>query len=137
MTEPAICTPTLEGLARAEEVLRRWLPAFLAGERADEELYADVVTTWHNIGEREVEVQRTPSRTRARGAGAELRVTDVRVQVFDGGWVLQSVTVGTAPDGTAVRIPSCLVARLVDGRIARFEEYADSRATEALLAALT
>lgn len=135
MSEPVIETPTAEGLARSEAVLRRWLPAFLAGERADEELYADVVTTWHNIGEREVEVQRTPSRTRAAAGGADLVVQDVRVKVFDGGWVFRATTVGATAAGEAVRIPTCLVATLVDGRIARFEEYADSRAAEALFAA--
>lgn len=113
-------------------VVRRWLPAFLAGRRGDDDLYADPVSTWHNIGEREVEIQRTPSRTRQVDGGADLRVEDVRVKVFDGGWVLQSTTVGTSATGAAVRIPSCLVVTLQDGRIARFEEYADSRAAEAL-----
>lgn len=111
---------------------RRWLPDFLAGHRADEELYAHEVTTWHNIGERESVVQRTPSRSRENAAGADLRVVDVRVSVFDGGWVFQGTTVGTDAAGEAVRIPTCLVARLEDGRIARFEEYADSRAVEGL-----
>ncbi|MGN0063578.1 MAG: hypothetical protein ACI379_04995 [Nocardioides sp.] len=37
-------------MQQALEVARRWLPAFLEGRRADEELYADEVTTWHNIG---------------------------------------------------------------------------------------
>lgn len=31
-----------------------------------------------------------------------------------------------------VRVPTCLVVTLRDGRIARFEEYADSRAADAL-----
>ena len=132
MSDVVITTPTPEGIAQAEAVLRRWLPAFLAGERADEELYADVVTTWHNVGEREVEVQRTPSRTRAAQGGADLRVEDARARVFDGGWVFQATTVGTSAAGEPVRIPMCLVAHLVDGRIARFEEYADSRAVEVL-----
>lgn len=126
-------TPTAEGCTEALAVLRRWLPAFLEGRRADEELYADRVTTWHNIGEREVEVQRTPSRTRIESSGAQLRVEDVRVRVFDNGWVLQSTTVGTSSAGQPVRIPSCLVATVVDGRITRFEEYADSAATRPLL----
>jgi hypothetical protein len=130
---PVIDTPTAAGLEETRAVVRRWLPAFLAGERADDELYVDGVTTWHNIGEREVEVQRTPSRTRIQSGGASLRVEDVRVRIFDGGWVLQSTTVGTTAAGEPVRIPSCLVVTLADGRIARFEEYADSAATAALL----
>lgn len=119
-------------IEEARAVAERWLPAFLEGRRADDELYAEGVTTWHNIGEREAEVQRTPSRTRQVEAGADLRVEDVRMHVFDGGWVLQATTVGTTAAGAPVRVPTCLVVTLRDGRIARFEEYADSRAADAL-----
>ena len=126
-------TPSPAGVAEAAALARRWLPAFLEGRRADDELYAEGVSTWHNIGEREVPVQRTPSRTRETRRGADLRVEDARVRVFDGGWVLQATTVGTSAAGAAVRVPVCLVVTLREGRIARFEEYADSRAAEALL----
>ncbi len=134
MSEAVISTPSPAGLEQALDVARRWLPAFLAGRRADDELYADGVVTWHNIGERESVVQRTPSRTRQVESGADLHVTDARVRVFDGGWVFQGTTVGTNAAGEPVRIPLCLVATLEDGRIARFEEYADSRAAERLFA---
>lgn len=132
-----IRVPSADGIARAHEVASRWLPAFLAGRRADDELYLDAdgtsqVVTWHNTTERESVVQRTPSRTRANDAGSALRVEEVKVEVFDGGWVFQGVTVGTNEHGAPVRIPVCLVARLQDGLIARFEEYADSRAFETL-----
>ena len=119
-------------LEEARAVAERWLPAFLEGRRAEDDVYADGVTTWHNIGEREAEVQRTPSRTRQVRSGADLRVEDVRLQVFDGGWVLQATTVGTNAGGEPVRVPTCLVVTLRDGKIARFEEYADSRAAEKL-----
>lgn len=127
-------TPSVAGIVRAREVAEQWLPAFLAGERAADELYAEGASTWHNIGEREVEIQRVPSRTRQNDSGADLRVGEARVKVFDGGWVFQGTTLGTAPSGAAVRIPVCLVVTLRDGLIARFEEYADSRAAEALFA---
>ncbi|MGH1562581.1 nuclear transport factor 2 family protein [Mumia sp. DW29H23] len=132
MTEPAIETPTPEGVAQAAALARRWLPDFLAGRRAADDVYAPGASTWHNIGEREAEILATPSRTRSVEKGAELRVEDVHVKVFDGGWVVQSVAVGTSPDGQPVRIPSCLVVTMRDGKIARFEEYADSRAAERL-----
>ncbi|MFC6154763.1 hypothetical protein [Nocardioides yefusunii] len=140
MTSPSpveIHLPSADGVARAHEVAAQWLPAFLEGRRAADELYLDAdgtsqVVTWHNTTESESVVQRTPSRTRANDAGSALRVEDVKVEVFDGGWVFQAVTVGTNEHGGAVRIPVCLVARLQDGKIARFEEYADSRAFETL-----
>ena len=117
---------------QARALAERWLPAFLEGRRADEDVYAERVTTWHNIGERESEVQRTPSRTRQVQSGADLRVEDVRLNVFDGGWVLQATTVGSNAAGEPVRVPTCLVVTVRDGRIARFEEYADSRAAATL-----
>jgi ketosteroid isomerase-like protein len=132
VSEPVIETPTSAGVEQALAVARRWLPAFVAGRRADDDVYAEGVSTWHNIGEWEAEIQRTPSRTRQVEAGADVRIEDVRLRVFDGGWVVQATAVGTNADGEAVRIPSCQVVTLRDGRIARFEEYADSRAAEKL-----
>ena len=134
MSEPVIETPSAARVEQAAALARRWLPAFLAGQRADDDVYADGVSTWHNIGEHEAEIQRTPSRTRQVQAGADLRIEDVRLRVFDGGWVVQATTVGTTAAGVPVRVPTCLVVTLRDGRIARFEEYADSRAAEALFA---
>jgi ketosteroid isomerase-like protein len=127
-----VVAPTPAGVEQALAVAQRWLPAFLEGRRAADDVYAEGVTTWHNIGERESEIQRTPSRTRTNESGADLHVHDVRLRVFDGGWVLQSTTRGTNAAGDEVRIPSCLVVTLRAGKIARFEEYADSRAAEKL-----
>ena len=132
MDEPVIETPTSAGVEQALALARRWLPAFVAGRRAADDVYAEGVSTWHNIGEWEAEIQRTPSRTRQVEAGADLRIEDVRLRVFDGGWVVQATAVGTNAAGEPVRIPSCQVVTLRDGRIARFEEYADSRAAERL-----
>jgi ketosteroid isomerase-like protein len=132
VNEPVIVTPTSAGVDQALALARRWLPAFMAGRRADDDVYAEGVSTWHNIGEWEAEIQRTPSRTRQVQAGADVRIEDVRLRVFDGGWVVQATAVGTNATGEAVRIPSCQVVTLRDGRIARFEEYADSRAAERL-----
>lgn len=132
MSEPVIEEPSPDGVDQALALARRWLPAFVAGRRADDDVYAEGVSTWHNIGEHEAEIQRTPSRTRQVQAGADLRVEDVRLRVFDGGWVVQATTAGTNAAGDPVRVPTCLVVTLRDGRIARFEEYADSRAADAL-----
>jgi len=132
VSEPVIEPPTQAGVEQALALARRWLPAFVAGRRADDDVYADGVSTWHNIGEWEAEIQRTPSRTRQVEAGADVRIEDVRLRVFDGGWVVQATAVGTNAAGEPVRIPSCQVVTLRDGRIARFEEYADSRAAERL-----
>ena len=124
--------PSADGIAEAYALAQRWLPAFLAGRRADDDVYAEDVATWHNTSETVSKIQQTPSRTRANAAGADLRLENPRIKVFDGGWVFQATTVGATADGDPVRIPSCLVVTVENGRIARFEEYADSRAVEVL-----
>jgi ketosteroid isomerase-like protein len=129
---PVPARPDPERLDQALEVARRWLPAFCAGRRADEDLYADGVSTWHNVGEWEAPIKTTPSRRRRMNAGAELRVEDVTCRVFDTGFVVQATTVGTSAQGVPVRVPTVLIVSVVDGKIARFEEYTDSAAAEPL-----
>jgi len=124
--------PTSEGVQAAYEVARQWLPAFVAGKRAEEHLYAPGVSTWHNIGEWEAPIHTTPSRTRRVNAGAVLGIDEVKCTVFDGGFVLQAVTIGTSADGRPVRVPTVLIVTVTNGQIARFEEYADSAASKAL-----
>ena len=127
-----IAKPSEAGVEEAYALAQRWLPAFLAGQKADEDVYAPDVATWHNTSETLSRIQDTPSRTRANAAGADLRVENPRIKIFDGGWVFQATTVGTNGSGEPVRIPTCLVITVKDGRIAGFEEYADSRAVEVL-----
>ena len=135
MSEPLIETPSSSGVDQTLAVARRWLPAFLAGQRADDDVYADGASTWHDITEtspRSSGRRRGPDRfTPAPTSGS--RTCDSRV--FDGGWILQATTVGTSALGEPVRVPTCLVVTLRDGRITRFEEYADSRAAEKLFGA--
>ena len=111
MSEPLIETPSSAEWTRPLAVARRWLPVFLAGQRADEDVYADSASTWHNITETESQIpagrRRGPNRfTPAPTSGS--RTCDYRV--FDGGWILQATTVGTSALGEPVRVPTCLVA---------------------------
>ena len=127
-----LAQPDPAGVQMAWEVARAWLPEFVAGRRAAEHLYAPGVSTWHNIGEWEAPIHTTPSRTRRVNAGAVLGIDEVKCKVFDGGFVLQAVTLGTSADGQPVRVPTVLIVTVVDGQITRFEEYADSAASKAL-----
>ena len=125
-------SPSAEGIAAALDVAQRWLPHFVAGRRAPEDCYAPNVSTWHNVGEWEAEIKATPSRTRRVEAGADIHLESLSVKVFDGGFVVQATTSGTSAAGVPVRVPTCLVVTVTDGKIARFEEYADSEAARAL-----
>lgn len=52
------------------------------------------------------------------------------------GFVEEHDVCATLPDGSALRLPACVVARVRDGRIAELREYLDSRAATGLLKAL-
>ena len=57
---------------------------------------------------------------------------EIRRQPTPTGFVQQHVLRGTAPDGTAVEIPACLIVTIADGRITRLEEYLDTKDAAAL-----
>ena len=118
------------------EVLAAWLPAWLDGRRAPATLYADEVTVWHNIGEREQRLDQPPSFGRLRAALPDVQHADVKTHVTPSGFVVQATTVAALPDGSVVRVPACLVVTVEEGRIVRFEEYADSAAAAPILAVL-
>lgn len=118
------------------EVAERWLPAFLAGQRADAELYAAEVVVWHNVGDRAEPLAAPPSHARAKAVLPDLHHEDVRLRVGDDHFVLQLTAVATGPDGSPVRVPSCLVVSVESGQITRFDEYVDSSAAAAVARAL-
>lgn len=68
----------------------------------------------------------------------DLRYEDVRIQTTPTGFVQQHVFAGTSPGGQPFSAHTCLVARLREGedgqlRIARLDEYLDSKALAPLL----
>jgi ketosteroid isomerase-like protein len=62
----------------------------------------------------------------------DLHYEQIRVLTTPVGYVQQHVLHATAPDGTKVVVPACLVVEVRDGRIARLDEYLDARAIEPL-----
>lgn len=49
-----------------------------------------------------------------------------------GGFLQEHVLRGTAPDGTAIAMPACIIASVHDGRITRVHEYLDPAGVAAL-----
>ena len=62
-----------------------------------------------------------------------LRYEDVRRQVTPSGFVQQHVLRGTAPNGTPLEIPACILCTVANGRITRLDEYLDSAQIAPLL----
>ena len=89
------------------------------------ECYAPDMRMWHNAfqvemsGEEHVKLM---ERTYFHNY-LEPKYLDVRIEVFEGGFVQQHVLSAHFADGTQVRMPICVVGRVRDGRITRIDEY--------------
>lgn len=110
---------------------------FRAIERGDtaavREIYAPDAVIWHNNDQAE----ETPERNlRVLGWVTKnvqnLRYEDVRRHATPTGFVQQHVLRGTAPNGTPLEVPACVVCEVRDGRITRLDEYLDSAHTAPL-----
>ncbi len=122
--------------ATVADVARRWVPAFLAGRRAPADVYAEHVVTWHAATGTETVVDGAPSQERLRALVPDLAHEDVRVDVHATGFVVRATVVGTV-HGAVVRVPTALFVTVGEGRITRFEEYADSRSAAPFARLLT
>lgn len=54
------------------------------------------------------------------------RYEDIRLDVFEDGFVQQHRLCGTLPNGEALDWPACIVCKVEGGRITRLDEYFDS-----------
>jgi ketosteroid isomerase-like protein len=63
---------------------------------------------------------------------AERRYDVRRREVIDGGFLQEHVLRGSAPDGTEIAMPACIVARVERGAITVIHEYLDPSGVAAL-----
>lgn len=89
--------------------------------------YAPGAVIWHNYDDLS---QSVDENLRVLGWIAQnvkdFRYEDVRCQATATGFVEQHITCGTSPGGAAFSIPACIVCTVVEGLIARLDEYLDS-----------
>jgi ketosteroid isomerase-like protein len=110
---------------------------FAAIERGDVDavraLYAPDVEVWHNYDNLSQNLDQN-LRTLAWMVKnvADRRYEEVRRQPIPGGVLQQHVLRGTAPNGTQLHVPSCMLITVVHGRITRIEEYLDAAQFAAL-----
>lgn len=119
-----------------DEIAGRLIAAITTGDAdALRRLYAPDARIWHNEdgAEQNVEDNLRTLRWLARTV-RDLRYEEIRRDPLPWGYVQRHVLRGGLPDGTPVEVPACLFVTVVDGRISRIEEYADSRAVEPLRA---
>ena len=110
------------------DIARRLFGAVTAGDvDAVRALYAPDAVIWHNndgVTQTVDENIRVLSWIAANVK--DFRYVDARSQPPPNGFIEQHVTCGIGPNGRAFAIPACVVCTVVDGRIARLDEYFDS-----------
>jgi ketosteroid isomerase-like protein len=121
-----------ETLALADRMFR----AIEAGDLdAVRQTYDPDIVVWANFEDRSQDLERS---LRVLGWLCD-KLTDRRYDVkrrdvIPGGFLQEHVLRGTAPDGSAVAMPACIVATVDAGRITRIHEYLDPAGVRALSA---
>ncbi len=109
------------------DIADRLLAAITAGDAdAVRAIYAIDARIWHNFDQRDQTVdENLATLVDLHRRAANLRYTEIRRFPSPGGFVQQHVLTGDAKGG-ALRIPAMIRFWVVDGRIARLEEYLDT-----------
>lgn len=96
-------------------------------------LYAENLVVWRNTDGQSLSKARALKLVSWLGRTVrDLRYEDVRVIPTLEGYVQQHVLCGQNAQGEALRIPACLVVRVVSGHIVRIDEYLDASHTSPL-----
>ena len=120
------------------EVTERLANALMAAIPATDvdalrQIYAPDVVIWHNFDQVEQRLDDNLKVMRWMGkVMPDMSYDDVRRQSTPTGYVQQHILRGTAPDGTALAMPACLVVTIEDERITRLDEYLDPAAAAPL-----
>ncbi len=98
-------------------------------------IYAPECTVWHNFDEVEQSAEQNLELLggivkRIRG----LRYEEIRRRRTAEGFLQQHVLRGTAPNGSELEVPACMLVTVRDGKITRIEEYLDSAQLAPILA---
>jgi ketosteroid isomerase-like protein len=119
----------------AEALLERTQNLDLEGLR---ELFSPDVVFWSNLGQTETGLgARMTFMALEKEVFAELRIENVRIEVFDGGFIQQCTFAGVVEGGAEVSIPTCLVVRANDSRVVQFEEYISQDQIKPVIDAIT
>ncbi len=112
--------------AEIAAVADRFFAAIEAGDvDALREIYAPDATVWHNFDDIDQPVaENLKTLTMLHSLMPDMRYTEVRRTIIDGGFVQQHVLLGTAPGG-ALKMAAMLRVDIADGHVQRIEEYLD------------
>ena len=95
--------------------------------------YDPGIVVWANMDQRETDLDQSMRLLGWLCSKLGDRRYDVsRRDLIPGGFLQEHVLRGTAPDGTAIAMPACIIAAVADGRITRIHEYLDPAGVAAL-----
>ncbi|MFZ9483684.1 MAG: nuclear transport factor 2 family protein [Ilumatobacteraceae bacterium] len=90
-------------------------------------IYAPDAAIWHNFDQRDQNVEENlATLVDLHRRASNLKYTEIRRWLIDGGFVQQHVLTGEAKGGP-LAMPAMIRFEVVDGRITRLEEYLDTR----------
>ena len=96
-------------------------------------LYAEDVVIWHNFDQVEQTLEENLKVMFWMGKRLSgMEYGDIHRQPTPTGYVQQHILRGTAPDGTKLEMPACLVVTIEGERITRLDEYLDPAGAAAL-----
>jgi ketosteroid isomerase-like protein len=96
-------------------------------------IYSPDVVIWHNFDQIEQVLDDNLKVMHWMGKRMpDMSYEDIRRQPTPTGYVQQHILRGTAPDGTKLAMPACLVVTIEGERITRLDEYLDSAAAAPL-----
>lgn len=101
-------------------------------------LYADDIVIWANFDDREQDAERSMRILEWMCSKLTHRQYEIRRrELIPGGFLQEHVLRGTAPDGSDIAMPACIVATVGDGVITRIHEYLDPAGVAALSSGAT
>lgn len=96
-------------------------------------IYSPDVKIWHNFDQIEQSLDDNLKVMNWMGKRLSgMSYEEIRRQPTPTGYVQQHVLRGTAPDGSKLEMPACLVVTIEDERITRLDEYLDPAGAAAL-----
>jgi ketosteroid isomerase-like protein len=117
-----------------ERVARQLIEGVTRGDvESVDRLYADDICVWRNVDQRELVKKQALKVVGILSELKDIEYRDLRIEPTEHGYVQQHVLSCTSSKGEEVLMPSCIVARVENGRIARIDEYADSAAMAPLM----
>ena len=135
------------GLGELDALAQRFMPS-VTGEPASQspDMYSPTWVSWHNTDEAELPIGAEFGESISELARLELEairrlipdyhLEAARYHVHPDGFVITSIACGTTVDGRAFRMPMCFLYTVVDGVVARVDEYLDSKQAGPLAEAL-